>query len=250
VTPSLTHLDDADVLRVLDGACESAEREEHGAHVASCPACGTRAGVLARRVERLGRTLAAADPASRPIAFPAARIARAAQRRTIRRWGIAAAITLLIAGAAGVPPVRAWIVGAARTLFSRTTRGPAAVRPAAAPAAPVAPLDTAGAVTFTPPDNVFVLRIAGRQAVGTVTIEAAERASASATVTGDRGSVELLVLPDGLRIVNAQGSRAGYVVRLPGALSRVVLQIGQEAPIVLVPVARAGRWVVDLSARN
>ena len=137
----------------------------------------------------------------------------------------------------------------ARALWAFAS-GRGAALPAPPPAVTAPANDTAGAVSFASPPGTFVLRLAGRQAAGTLIVEAAERADASATVTGRRDSVELLVLPDGLRIVNPRSATAGYVVRVPGGLSRVVLQIGQEAPIVLEPVAHSGRWVVDLAARK
>ena len=249
MTADLVHLDDTDLLRLLDGACEPAERASLGSHLESCPVCGARRALLERRVSRLSVRLRAADAPPRPATLPMRRILRARRRRVVVRWGLAAAVVLLLASVAGVPPVRAWIAERARALWSFAAGRRAAPVPAQPKAVPPVN-DTAGAVTFASPASVFALRIAERQASGTLIIEAGERAQASAAVTGARDSVELLVLPDGLRIVNRRSSTAGYVVRVPGGLSRIVLQIGAEAPIVMVPEARSGRWVADLGARK
>jgi hypothetical protein len=46
--------------------------------------------------------------------------------------------------------------------------------------------------------------------------------------------VELLVLPAGLRIVNT-AARATYDISVPAQITRIRVQIGQEAPLELEP---------------
>lgn len=201
-----------------------------------------------RRAAALSALLAASDAAPRPVAFPADRVARAARHGVqVRRLRIAAATALLLAGA-GVPPVRAWIVDSVRSIWSRVA---GAARPVARPDTAVAPAapgaGTMGSVTI-PVGDAFTLRVASRQAAGAITIETFEGPSASATVTGERDAAELVVLPDGLRIVNARGGSAGYLLRVPASIGRVTLLIGRETPRVFRPDSAGQRWVVELGA--
>jgi len=195
------------------------------------------------RARRLSALLREADPPVPPIAFPAERIARAARRRALVRWRVAAAIAVLALAAVGVAPVRAWIVQAAHALWAAAAGTP---KPAAIP--PAAANPTAGAVTFSPASGSFVLRVARTQAAGTLTVETTDRAVASAAVSGGRGSAELVVLPDGLRIVNDSGATASYVVRVPATIGRIAVGIGPAATRALVPSEPGQRWVLDLRA--
>ena len=197
--------------------------------------------LLGRRAERLRALLREADPPVPPIAFPAERIARAARRRTVVRWRVAAAIALFAVAAVGVRPVRAWILQAARVLWSA-----AAGAPHTAPAPPRAP--GASTVTFTPLSPVFALRVAQAQSSGTLTVETTPAAAASASAGGGQGGAELVVLPDGLRIVNDSGSAASYRVRLPATVARIEVGIGRASPRVLTPHGPGARWVLDLRA--
>lgn len=194
------------------------------------------------RAERLGALLRETDPPVPAIAFPAERIARAARRHTLARWRLAAAIAALAVAAIGVRPVRAWIVQAARVLWSAAT---GAARPGTTATNAGVATNT---VTFRPSPGVFALGVARSQAQGTLTVETVAGASASAAVAGGRPGAELLVLPDGLRIVNDSASSASFLVRLPAALARIEITVGGGAPRVLVPPPRGPgvRWVMDL----
>ena len=198
--------------------------------------------LLSRRAQRLSALLREVDPPVPPIVFPAERIARAARRRSIVRWRVAAAIALLALGAVGVRPVRAWIFQAAHVLWSA-----AAGAPRATPA-PVARAAGASTVTFSPASATFVLRVARAQVGGTLTVETTSSASASASAGGGQGSAELVVLPNGLRIVNDSASAVSYVVRLPATVARIEVGVGAAAPQVFRSTGSGGRWVLDLRA--
>jgi hypothetical protein len=194
-----------------------------------------------RRAERFSALLRATDVPVPPIAYPAERIARAARRRDAVRWRAAAAIVLVAAGAIGVRPVRAWIVQAAWTLWTTAVGGAGTAAGAAA-----SPAGSAGTVSFTPAGGPFVVRVVRPQAGGTLTIETTPGAVASAAVTGG-GGVELVVLPDGVRIVNDDTSSASFLVRVPARLASVEVSIGGGATrMFAIPAGGAGRWVVDL----
>ena len=198
--------------------------------------------VLNRRAQRLSALLREADHGVPAIAFPADRIARAARRRTVVRWRVAAAIALFAVAAVGVRPVRAWILQAARALFGATAGAPRAAAPRAA-----APAAGSSRVSFSPAAGAFALRVARPQSGGTLTVEVSDGGVASAAVTGG-GSAELVVLPDGLRILNDSGSAASYVVRLPASLARIDVGVAGLAPRALLPQGAARRWVIDLGS--
>ncbi|HXY69643.1 MAG TPA: hypothetical protein VEH62_09345 [Gemmatimonadales bacterium] len=205
-----------------------------------------RTDLAAARSRRLSALLQATDPPMPPLAFPAERVALAVRRRAAWRWRAAAAVVLLAVAAFGVPPVRAWIVQAARALWS-------AARPPK-PAAVASSTDGSGgggAVTFSPAAGSFALQVARPQPAGTLTVETAERATASAAVIrgpGARGGAELVVLPYGLRILNDSGATASYLVRVPASLGRISVAVGGGAVRVLVPSGPGQQWILDLRA--
>lgn len=206
------------------------------------------AEVVKRRASRLAVLLADSDAPARPMAFPAERIRVAAARRRRVQWRAAAAIVLLIGGAAGVPPVRAWIVDTVQSAWLKVTGRAASPLP---PSAPVSvPVVTMGSVSFPAMDPVTI-RIATRQADGgTLTIETAAERVVSAAITGEANAAELVVMPEGLRIVNRRVSTAGYLIRIPSGLSRVSVLIGNERPRVFVAPDVGDRFVVDLGVRS
>ena len=197
--------------------------------------------LVARRGEKLGALLRATDPPVPPMAYPAERIARAVRCRAWVRWRAAAAIAVLAVAAVGVPPVRAWIVRTARALWSGAVRSPRA-----ALTGPTAS-EGANSVTFTPAAGAFSVHVARPQTQGSLTVETVADSAAVAAVTGGSGA-ELLVLPDGLRIVNAAGASASVVVRVPATVTRIVVTVGAAAPRILTPSGPGQRWVVDLRA--
>ena len=206
------------------------------------------AAVVARRSARLGALLAATDEAPRRVAFPAEQVARAQARGVmVRRLRIAAVAALFLA-AVGVPPVRAWIVDSARAFW--VALGHPMRTEAVTPSVPSGPPNAAavGAVSI-PVGESFVLRIATRQASGTLTIQVVADSLASATVMGERDAAELVIMPDGLRFVNQPASTAGYVLKVPASVTKLTVQIGREAPRTLRPSADQ-HWTIDLGARR
>jgi len=202
---------------------------------------------LRRRAAKLSALLAAADARAAAAPFPAERIARASRRVVlVRRLRIAAAAALLLAGF-GVPPVRAWIIDSARTIWTRVM-GPTAPAVAPAPAPAPLPAATMGTVTVGASAD-FTLRVATRQAGGDLVIVVTDGASVSAAVSGRADAAELTVFPDGIRIGNTRTTLTGYELRVPLAVSRLVVQVGRESPRVYRPASAGERWVVSLRAR-
>ena len=200
---------------------------------------------LERRAARLSALLRAADVSPSAAVYPADRIAGATRRVVLmRRLRIAAAAALLMAGL-GVPPVRAWIAGSVRTIWTRVMGGG---RTAAAPApAPSRPEAAMGTITVSPSPE-FTLRVATRQAAGELTILVTDSASVSATVVGHPDAADLTVFPDGIRIANGRRTTAGYQLRVPLSVSRLVVRVGRETPVIFHPTASGQRYVVALRA--
>ena len=203
---------------------------------------------MSRRAARLGDLLARSDAAPRAIAFPADRIAARLARRSAVRWRAAAAIALLLAGAAGVPPVRAWIVGTVQHAWASMTGKTAAPVPAGAGA--TASNDNMGGVLFPAPDPL-IIRFASLQAAGgIVTVEGTDARTASVSITGEPNAAELLVTPDGVRITNRRGSTAGYLVKVPDGVTRVMIKVADGRAQVFDAPAPGRRFTVDIGVRN
>ncbi|HEY2805456.1 MAG TPA: hypothetical protein VGI92_06305 [Gemmatimonadales bacterium] len=202
--------------------------------------------LVRQRAVRMGALLAATDAPPRPLSLPAGLVAR--RRTPWRTWQVAAAILLLIAGA-GVPPVRAWIVSTVHSVWTTLAGAPAV--PATPLAQPVpAPANPAGAVSFAAIDPL-VVRLSGRQAAGgTLSIVPATGNLVTAAIVGRSDAAELAIGPDGLRIINRPASDAGYVIRVPAGVSRVLVQIGGETQRSFVAPQGTDRYNVDLRVRS
>ncbi len=205
------------------------------------------ATLVQRRSARLGALLAQTDAPIPALSLPAHLVLR--PRPVWVPWQLAAALVLLIGGAAGVPPVRAWIVGAARSVWVHIAGEPAVV-PATDSARASKPQPTsAGAVSFVS-DDPLTIRISSRQSPGgTLILEAAAGNQVTASLVGRSDAAELLVGPDLLRIMNRQSSAATYLIGVPASISRVMVQVARERPLVVV-MADSGRTTVNLGVRT
>lgn len=224
----MRHATDGALVRWLDRQYDPAEGIALGAHLEVCPRCRERLAGMRRKSERLRLALR-----------------RDAQRRSPPAWQITAAVAVGLLVLAAVPPVRAWVVQHASAAWLAVTRGVS--QPAAGSGLPAAA--GAGRVSFVPAADSFFIRITGRQQSGRLTIDFELTTVASASITGEPAGAELLVLPSGLGIANSPQSRASYVLRLPAGLAAVVLRLGHEMPLRVVPAAHP-RWEMDLSAEE
>jgi hypothetical protein len=200
------------------------------------------------RRDRLAGLLALSDfpvPASRP---PAAapkepgviplrpRAGRAQTAWRDRAWLRAAAVVLLLTAAVVVAtPARAWIIAWVGRQWDRLSHGEQVSpprRPAAPVPAPAAPRQASAQVRFVPAGSELRVEVAHPQAAGALTLVPASGASAAAEVVGGP-SVELLVVPSGLRIRNAPGLSAEYRVEVPSAVRRVRVRVGDGREMVV-----------------
>lgn len=232
------HLDDSDLIRYLDGGAAAAEQAAADEHVDSCETCAARVTAYRTRMQRLGELLRETDP---PVPTM-----RAPQRRVWRRpeIAIAAALLVLVGVSVTVRPVRAWIIDRSRDLWAIVTgaeREP--------PRAMLRPTDaTTASVTFVPSGDTFTVRVAAFQAAGTISVAVGPDSTVTAEVL--EGTREhLLVLPAGLRIVNAGSSEARYEITIPVHLSSVTIEVNGRRLAQIEPRGVASRWTVDLAAR-
>ncbi|HET7233415.1 MAG TPA: hypothetical protein VFJ16_25615 [Longimicrobium sp.] len=258
---TLPHLDDGDLLCLLDGEADAASHHDAAAHLRACPACRERMERYRTRRDRLAQLLARADfpvPASAapPSASKDADDAkviplrpRAAPARVVNRpWLRAAAVVLLLIAAAAVAtPARAWIAAWIGRQVDRVTHEsqPAPQRPRVVqtPAPPVAPQPSAQ-VRFVPGGGELRVDVAHTQASGALTLVRVDGPAASAEVVGPQ-SVELLVVPSGLRIRNTAAASADYRVQVPDGVRRVHVRIGggRETVVDRAEIESAGRTI-------
>lgn len=239
--PLVPHLSDGELVRLLDGECDPAERERAEAHTASCEPCAARLARLRQRTTRLAQMLERADfpvphapaPADAgeeaPGVIPLRRRPGPAASPAGRPWLRVAAVILVALGiGVAASPARAWIAQwiAERLAADRAGSGDPAPSAPPAQAVPTAPPAAVAQVQFTPAGSEFTLEVAHRQAAGAVLLERSAGPNATAEVVGGTGGADLLVLPAGLRIQNAPGSAAEYRVSVPAGIERVRLRVG------------------------
>jgi|GEM_PF-1398604 len=266
------HLEDGELLCLLDGEAEAVARGDAEAHLEACAACRGRMERFRTRRERLASLLASADfsppvpmtPPSTVLLSEAgptageAATARAgakviplrgrpapAGRRVDRPWLRAAAAVLLLAAAVAVAtPARAWIAQWVGRQWSQLAHGgrsaPAPPPAAPAPAPPAAPQASAQ-VRFVPAGSELRVEVAHAQRAGTLTLVPVAGTAALAEVLGAQG-VELLVVPSGLRIRNAANDAAGYRIQVPEGVRRVRVRVGagRESVIERTSIGPAG----------
>jgi hypothetical protein len=263
-TAETRHLDESDLLHLVDGDLPPMERDVYLLHVAQCEACAEQLQTLRRRTSNLSALLAEVELPDdfvypRMPERPATVHPLLPQRGGWMRsgWARAAAVVLLVAlPFAGVAPLRAWAMdrlGAAwsevRGLFGGDSDAPAPTpQPAPAPAAPAAPAETAGSTLFfTPSGARFALTIGSAQAGGSLTIGRAEGSEGTVEVTG--GTSETPVVSESsVRIENEAASTASYRVLLPPSVRTLTVRIGSASAVTLDAAVLAAGRTMDLSA--
>jgi anti-sigma factor RsiW len=213
------HLENGDLIRLLDRECSSEEEERIKRHLRDCVACRQNAAELERLSHLFGLALQRGDVTGDTSAAETRPLRRRWPRKRMLQ---AAAILLIVAAAAS--PARAWLVEGWLALRSLFTEAPAPVQPEREPSIGVA--ETTAVVTFAAVGSDFSLEVVSAQSRGTVVIASGSVPSASARVLGGDGSEELVVLPGGLRILNVATSTASYEIVLPPVVRNIEVRIG------------------------
>lgn len=233
------HLDDADLVRILDLEPEPATVEMKS-HIGECAECASRLRQLEARASALSALLESSRPAmpAPPADLRdriAARVATIPQDRSRRRWwttGLARAAALaglLITGALVAEPSRQWIIDRV------VPRAPAVEN--AVPGTRSAPVATQ--VGFVPSGNAIVIRIDNRQRDGTVTLQFEDRSDVMGEVITDDPDADLLAMPPtGFRIRNEEGDTWSYRFRVPLGVRVEVIVAGATVAAIEPPGTR------------
>jgi hypothetical protein len=178
-----------------------------------------------RRAARLGALLSAADVAPRPLAFPTARLAQARRQRTAARWRLAAMLALVLGAPLLHQPLRAWVVARVQDAWHAIAGTGVERAPVAPPAAPAA---APSSVSFTPAAGGFTVRLARRQADGTLAVRFVAGPTARALVL-DGAPGEWLVRPDGVELLNTADATSDVLIEVPRQSPSVTVVIGGRA---------------------
>lgn len=210
------HVDDAAIVRYLDGEGDAADRERLESHVATCVRCRAALEELRAASRRVSRWLPLADepPETGPEVVPLL-----SRQRSMPAFVRAAAVlALLIVGLSlAIGPVRARLAD-----WLGLDRAPATTtEERAVPSIP----DEAGGVriSFVPEGARFTLSFESSASSGTVTITPVDVARVTGEVT--RGEAELQTLPDGLVVRGASGEDVHYRLEVPRTLERVEVRV-------------------------
>lgn len=261
------HLDDADLVRYLDRQLDRAGNRRTELHLSACAECSARLKAMDARSSQVSAWLGELDaPASdeqKALAMAAVQRARFRARpfaAVSRPLAAAAMIAMLLTVTFGTPPGRAWVNGAVqrlgRILPGEAEQAPAASRQAAgsavaadsvavaaegeppASAAPttgvprarraVLPPGMSEAVSFNPPGNYVLIRFDSRQRVGAALLWSKDISTATGQVVAGRQAERLVPTADGLRVHNAPGSRADYVIEVPKRYRYIRVQVADE----------------------
>ncbi len=236
-----SHLEDGDLIRLLDRQASPEEHRGILAHLSACGECAARMEALSEQSEILSRFIgeldadAAPDELTRARALSAARHARA--RRAANRGGLSAGVARAAAVAAvaavvtlSVSPLRAWVADRWAALAGGGEAG------APVPVQPLE-LERGSVIRFEPAGEIFVLELEHAQAAGSVTLELRDLDQASAQVLNG-ATEEIIALPSGLRVENTAASTASYAFTLPANLRLIQIFAGGR-PVAIIPVEDA-----------
>ena len=244
---AVTHADQADIVRWLDGALPMEERRALEVHLASCAECAATHRTLSRRSVHTSNLLRAVDVPAPATAVrlpgePRARTRTRGERWLTlpQRWRIAAGLVFALAGGAAVLPVRAWVTAFAKSAWALAS-GAGSGHASASPhvAAP-------GAVAFTPAGTVLTIRVPAR-ADASLTLEVVEGDQVSAVGSQGQALPGLLVLPNELRIDDRADPMTDFLVRVPFGLKTVRIMIGATREEAFRPSAIGERKTISLT---
>jgi hypothetical protein len=228
------HLDDAALVRLLDGEDSAGERSAWDAHIAACGRCADAvrrlradAATVRSWLERAAFEDTLPEAAPRHV-HPTRRVSRAWQ--ATGPWLRAAMIIVLVAApAAAIPAVRHAVAGAIadlRTTGLRTTSEPAG------PATVSAPDVSPASIRFQPAAGEFVVRLDAAQVTGTLRIVPTAGHEAVLHMD-DAGAVGPIIAAGAVQLRNDPSSTGSYVLYVPPAVSSVrVLIAGRTAAVV------------------
>ena len=235
------HLDDAELIRDLDGEAPLDGAREPATHLRACDQCAARRARLQARLRHLALLLAESDAVvpGAPSMAELVAAARVQRRRAYAHTALRAAAVLLVAGAlAAQPSVRRWVERQWAHAPSESTQAPNIATPKVGP--------DGGALSFEPGAGPFTIRFDAHPAAGTLTIIGDSGARATVERTGGADQ-ELLVMPHALHVRNRAGGDASYVMRVPSSVPQVTVRFGDAGATVVVDVSVGSSRVVHFA---
>jgi hypothetical protein len=252
------HLEDWELVELLDGGADLRVEHRRRTHLAACGSCAARFATVEVQAGRLSGLIGSIElpddfrfpvPPAAPMRHRFGAAARPARRATSTPpWlRAAAAMAALAVGLAVAGPLRAWVGG----WFAADRPAPAAVVAPSSdtPAVPRQQTRDVGAtVSFAPAGPELRVEFARPQRAGTVQLRRAAGAEVRVEVIGAPGGTtgpEMpLVTDNGVRVLNGAASTASYRVSVPRSVERVRLRIGDGASRVIpADAVNAGRTV-------
>jgi hypothetical protein len=229
------HLDDAALLRAIDGQLGTDERAEVEAHLASCADCARERDALAQIAARVSMTLDATIgvPAVPVRGVRALRPRRVAPARP-PRWLMAASLVLFaLLATLAFPQGRAFALGLLRRWRPAPEASTETKNVTADP--PVRALDRV-LVEVTPTESRMVIELAAENSGGTIRIEPHQ---SNRLVLRSASAPAVLVFPSALRVNNESTPQADFRVLAPPMVQEVVIRVrGRQ-------VCRAGTTTVS-----
>jgi hypothetical protein len=106
-------------------------------------------------------------------------------------------------------------------------------------------------ITFHPRGGSVVVQFDSYQAAGAAVIRIGEVPQATAQITAGMRTEQILPLADGIRVRNARGSAAQYLITVPGQYRYVRVRIagGDEMLLTATPSKQEWIWTVNLRER-
>lgn len=235
------HLNESDLLGLMDGDGSRQELTRWRMHVHTCQVCASRFDLLERRSAKLSDLVTEielpADFSYPALPVPTARAVRTQPHRVSAFQGgwlrAAALAALLLLPFVAVQPLRATVT---EWLSARWTELATLVQGNPTPADPPAQDGTeeAGATLwFTPSGEELWIEIVSRQRAGTLLLLGAATREGSLQVTSGEGGETPVISERGVRILNAPQSTASYEVGVPAGVRWVSIRIADDPPIVL-----------------
>jgi anti-sigma factor RsiW len=228
------HVRTADLLRFVDGEGNAAFRKRVTAHLAGCPDCTAASERLrANTASLLGRLnvldeATAADKLPATFAELAQRGSRGPAPSRVVGWRRAAAIILFLgAGAAIARPTAAWLDRLIDT--DQTSEDVTAVQPVSeTPSAP--PIDTTSAAySFTPASNELRIDFAAAEPDAELLVRAFDENATSFELQSTASLPPVLILPNGLRIMNGANRGTRYELALSPNVHVLIVSIAGGA---------------------
>lgn len=237
------HLEDGELVRLMDGELGAGERSIAEAHVAACGRCRIAHDRIAERTALVSSVLALIDDVracNDAGAVRSTEFGRASRAGWLKAAAIAAMVVAI--GALGSSNVRGWIVERWEAVL-------ASVAGSSEPAADTVsgpPGPAAVRARFVPHSEALFVRLENNAAGGVLTVEISEDESQSVVFMSE-AEEGVLVLPTGLVIQNAPGSRADYRLLVPPTVTTVTAIVDTDTLAVLRPWSEGrGSWSIPL----